>query len=310
MGFFITFLVDIFFPGLNAWIVYLAIFGIGLIIGGYSAFASLFKEYKELEQKLYEIEDKTPNISVGFRDSEGHLSKSLQLKITPISSSPDFDKMINDKRKQLVEEAPDNSTLYGMGKAIAALAYGEPNPNYKQEIEDYLRAYREYLIGVYESGLDRAFELTVVVENRGNYPANNVSIELFMPKEYSLPKKHQQFDRKTTSRREIESHLDRPFKPEPYIKRLNEVMSFATFPHEFNSIMSVSNNAKSSVDGPLIQHKPEKDFDTFWIWVGDIESSNIWEIPIRITCAELREPLSDTIFLEIKVDKQLDQPAN
>jgi len=166
VGFAITFLVGIFFPELNIRVVYFIIFGVALIIGGYSAFASLLKEYDELDSKFHELDEKKPNIVVGFNDNSNRISKNLEFNITALDPKPDFDRWVNDKRKELIEKIPTNSTFTGIARSIAALANSELNPNYKQEVEKYLQEYREYLVNIYECGLDRAFELSIAVENK------------------------------------------------------------------------------------------------------------------------------------------------
>ncbi|MBM3180813.1 MAG: hypothetical protein FJZ86_10715 [Chloroflexi bacterium] len=327
VGFLITFLVGIFVPELNIRIVYIIIFSVALIIGGYSAFAGLLKEYGELDQKFHELEEKKPNIVVGFRENSNLLNRSVELNITTLSAKPDFDKWVKEKYEKLTRYESIDSSLIGLTRAIAGLANSEPNPNYKHELENYLREYREYLVDIYECGIDRAFEVNIAVENKGSYPANNVSVELTMPREYKPSKKHQEFDRKTTLRRQIESHLHEPIEPESHINRLNSLASFGVYLPGFDSITPVNSNDNSNTNGPyieeregsyvitytidkLIQHRPEKEFDPFWVWLGEIEESDIWEIPVRITSAELREPLLDTIFLKINISKLLESSAN
>jgi hypothetical protein len=86
-GFLIAFIAEVFYPSLNARIIYIVVFIGAVIIANFNVFKDLLKEYKILESKIRELEDNKPNIAVGFRDSKGHLNKSLELNISSVSST-------------------------------------------------------------------------------------------------------------------------------------------------------------------------------------------------------------------------------
>ena len=322
VGFLITFLVGILAPELNIRIVYIIIFGVALIIGGYSAFAGLFKEYEELELKFHELEEKKPNIIVGFLDQSNHLSKNLKIDLYPLPPKPDFENLANKKHKELLNDQPNNRDLFGIG---AMRVFYQPNPNFNKEIEIYIQEYREYLVQTYEAGIDRAYKINIVIDNKGSYPANNVSVELSMPREYKPPLEHQSFDRKTTPKEQISYFIHKPIKPEAYTNPTDVFLSMNHLDYDLQA--TTNSNQYSNLSGPnienkdgdyqisytaekIIQHKPEKDFEPFWIWLGSTEETTIWEIPMKITCAELREPLTDTIFLEIRINRQVEESLN
>jgi hypothetical protein len=290
-----------------------------VIIGSYNVFKDLLEEYKVLESKIRELEDKKPNVTVSFLDQSNHLSKNLRIDLHPLPPKPDIENLVNKKHKELLNNQPDNSGLYRLD---ALSVFYQPNLNFNKEVEIYIQEYREYLVQAYEAGVDRAFKINIIVENKGSYPANNVSVELSMPKEYELPLEHQSFDRKTTSIEQIRYFIHKPIEPEAYTNSTNVFLHMEHFDTEFQN--ATNNNQYSNLNGPiienkdghyqisytvekLIQHKPEKDFEPFWIWLGNIEESTIWEIPIKVTSAELREPLTDSIFLEIRVNQQLEE---
>ncbi len=51
----------------------------------------------------------------------------------------------------------------------------------------------------------------------------------------------------------------------------------------------------------LIQNRPETNFGSLYLWLGDLEQSTTWEIPIAIYAAELPRPLEDTVRIDFAV---------
>ena len=321
-GFLIAFATDVFYPNLNARIIYIVVFVGAVIIGSYNVFKDLLEEHKVLQTKIRELEEKKPNIIVGFLDQTNHLTKNLKIDLYPLPSKPDFEDLANKKHKELLNNEPGNRDLLGLG---AMSVFYQPNPNFNKEVEIYIQEYREYLVQIYEAGIDRAYKINLVIDNKGSYPANNVSVELSMPREYEPPLEHQSFDRKTTPIEQISYFIHKPIKPEAYTNPTNVFLSMNHFDPDLQA--TTNSNQYSNLNEPIIenkdegyqisytvekiiQHKPEKDFEPFWIWLGNIEESTIWEIPIKITCAELREPLTDTIFLEIRINRQVEESLN
>jgi hypothetical protein len=318
-GFLIAFITDVFYPSVNARIIYIVVFIGAVIIGSYNVFKDLLEEHKVLQIRIRELEEKKPNIIVGFLDQSNHLSKNLKIDLYPLPPEPDFENLVNKKHKELLNNGPDNRDLVGLG---AMSVFYQPNPNYNKEVEIYIQEYREYLIQNYEAGVDRAYKINIVIDNKGSYPANNVSVELSMPKAYKPPLEHQSFDRKTTLKEQINYFIHMPIKPEAYTNPTDVFLSMNRLDYDLQA--TTNSNQYSNLSGPnienkdgdcqisytaqkIIQHKPEKDFEPFWIWLGSIEQSTIWEIPIKVTCAELREPLTDILFLDIRINRQAEE---
>jgi len=218
--------------------------------------------------------------------------------------------LLEEKKKELVAERPNRSL-----NRWASSVFSQPNPNYDEEIEEYLKNYRVYLYQLYECALDRAFAIRPIIQNNGQYPANNVTIEFIMPPDFVIPSKHHRFDRATTDFADMESYLDRPIEPQPYVN-LTDVYLPAL--NNFNNSTLAQLSEHSSFRGPryeerdgrvyviysvekLVQHNPEDSFEPFWVWLANIKTDTLWEVPIRITCSELRQPENDILYLDMKI---------
>ncbi|MDO9129346.1 MAG: hypothetical protein Q7U34_05720 [Anaerolineales bacterium] len=310
IGFLVTLVAELFFPNLYVFAVYLIIFVMAVIIGGYFAFVDLLLDYEKLEDKLKDIESKKPDIKVAFQKGNGRISKEIELHLSPLPPKPDYDSLVEQKRKNLFANRPENRGMLG----LAASALSHVNTHYDQDVIKYIEEYREYLVKAYECSLDRAFAILPFIENKGQYPANNVTIEFIMPTEFEEPSEHHCFDRATTDRKQIEYYIFSPREPKPYID-LSSLAYMAPL-NGFDSMISHF-EGHSNINGPkyeekdgkvhikytidkLVQHNPEDDFDPFWVWLGNIEQDTFWEISVRITSADLRIPEEDVLFISIK----------
>ena len=310
----VSLVAEIFFPNSYVLLVYLAIFAVGIFVGGYFAFADLLANYEKLEEKINDLDNKKPDIKVFFQSKDGQPSKELEFALAPIKPNLDYESLVERKKKELLVNHPDNKNARGVfGVSLFTI-----NNNYDQDVKDYLIEYREYLTRLYECGIDRAFAIYPFIENRGQYPANNVTIELIMPPEFEPASEHQCFDRETTSREEIEYYVHVPRKPQPFF----DFSSIAYIP-PISGINSVISNyeAQSNITGPeyekkdgkvhikykvekLVQHTPEDNFGPIWLWLGNIEQSTLWKISVRITSSDLRKAEEDFLFINIKMPPQ------
>lgn len=313
IGFLVTLIAEIFFPNSFVLIIYLAIFFLGLLVGGYRVFVELLHVYEALEKELHTLENRKPEIKVGFLDKAGQLTTRLELWLNQIPGYPDFDALVEEKRIELVENRPSTRTTSLIAGSIG-LSY--PNPNYDQELEKYFQEYREFLVKTYECNIDRAITLQVVIENNGKYPANNVSVEFAMPVEFREPLEHHCFDRATFDKEDLDLYVWPPNEPEPYIDRRISMTrlpihrDLASVIQHFDKQSDLIGPVIDNKDGryfieysvkKLIQHHPEDEFDPLWLWLGDIKENTIWEIPVKITSADLREPDNDVLYIVMKI---------
>jgi len=307
------------------WQFTLILVGGGLLASAYLVHLETAQTLEERERRIGELESQRPHIVVGFQDSVGHLVKKLELQLIPLPPKPDFDILVEEKRKELLANRPPTRSVTGLAAAIASASFSRPNPHYEDEVEQYLVEFREFLIRVYECTIDRAYAIHPIIENKGNYPANNVNIEFAMPADYQYPVEHQCFDRSTTSPEDMELYLLQPLEPKPFINQL-DILSNVALPDLSNTTLSWI-GTPSNIGGPnheqrdgihyisytverLIQHRPEDDFNPFWLWLFAVNDPTAWEIPFTVTSADLRLPQKGKLLLDIQVAEIADISDN
>jgi hypothetical protein len=349
LGFVVAAILQILFPHVLIWAFYLIILVTGLVVGSYFVFVDLVKdseakenEYKhkigELELKVSELEDAQPRITVGFQDAAHRSVKAVQLQLRPLPPKPDFDALVEDERKQL---PPESRSL---GRLTVAGILSPRNPDYREEVEQYLTKYRDYLVKRYERKVaeDRTRFLVPIIENQGHYPANNVTIEFEMPGAYRQPEKHQICETEITEEdleglegseqvlREVEDKYicGLPKKPKPFIDTLRSSMATLWADPRWlsPSLPSAQIQRTPNVSGPvhedrdgvhyivyhvqqLVQHRPEDEFEPFFLWLGDVRHPVVWKIPVTITSADLREPLQEVLQLRIGITEETESAS-
>lgn len=307
----VSLVAEIFFPNSYILVVYLAIFIVSILVGGYFAFGDLLLDYEKLEEKIIDIENRKPDINVLWKKEDGQISNEIELRLTPVSPKPDYDELVERKRKKLLADSPENRGAIGL---LGSAPSYTVNKSYAQDVKEYLIKYREYLVRIFECSIDRAYAIYPFVENRGQYPANNVTIEFIMPPEFEEPSEHHCFDRATTTREQIEYYTYAPSEPRPFFDFASISLAH-TFP-EVNSIAS-SYQVQPNISGPdyekkdgkvhikykiekLVQHNPENDFEPIWVWLGNIEQTVLWKVSVRITSSDLRKPEEDILLINIE----------
>jgi hypothetical protein len=307
------------------WQLTLVLVGVGLFASAYLVHLETIQALAERERRIRELESQRPDIVVGFQDSAGHLVKKLELQLNSLPPKPDFDTLVEAKRKELLAKRPSTRSRAGLAAAIVSASFSRPNPHYENEVEQYLVEFREFLAIAYECTIDRAYAIHPIIENKGNHPANDVTIEFAMPADYKEPAEHQCFDRSTISPEDMEFYLQPPPKPKPFIDQLDMLRDVA-LPDLSNTILSRI-EPPSSIGGPnheqrdgihyisyaierLVQHRPEDDFNPFWLWLFDVNDSTVWEIPFTVTSADLRLPQKGRLLFDIQVTETADSSAN
>lgn len=305
------------------WQLTLALIGIGLFVSAYRVHLQTVRTLKKRESRIRELEDHQPHVVVGFQDGARHLVDRLELQLNPLPQKPDVDALVEEKRRDLLAKRPSSGAVQGLAAVAAAIAsapFTQVNPHYEEEVEQYLVEYRDFVIKEYECTVDRAHAVYPIIENRGNYPANDVTVEFAMPSDYREPAEHHCFDRSTSSAEEMGVYVFPPSEPEPFTSRLDMLDQLA-IPGLYSPILPPL-ELPSSIGGPnheerdgihyiaytlerVVQHQPEDDFEPFWLWLADIDHSTVWRIPLRITSADLRQPQKAVLFLEIRVSEKV-----
>lgn len=324
----IALIVDIFFAGQFPWILYPLIFGIGLIIASYQVFADLVREQESkdkervreingLRERIRDLEEKQPRIVVGFQDN-GDLVHRLVFNLKPLSPEPDYDALVEQKRQELLTKAEKHERRLRASSGLVII-YSK-NPNYEKEIEEYLLEYRSYLKRRRDYAIrkDRLRFVRPVVENRGRYPADDVTLEFVLPRDLQI-----------ATREQLLWLLDDDLEPLPpeepklFTSLLEGLNLSILSPGLIRPPASPPPQPPSNIEGPsyedkngvtqvvytvkrLVQSRPERDFRPFPLWFGDIHRTGVWEVPIKIYAANLAEPESDSLFLEIRILENVD----
>lgn len=292
------------------WSITLAFLTIGLLISAYLVHREDNQRIRSLQVEVQRQSSIGPEIDVNLL-FEGKGPKSeIEIPLAPMPTKADIDKLVEEKRSQLLENAEPSGNLQtpieelGRLAQIAALAaMREPNSDYEEEVEDFIVEYRQYLEIKYDLRVDRAYSLTPYAINLGREPATSVTIEFTMPEEYERPAPHQQIKRDDLDETVLHLYSVPPREPRPYRDRFGiETPGVAA-----STLMGLFEKPSAPASGPYFEksHKawsiayevgqlvpklPEKDLEPFWIWAGDVEPGDQWIIVSRVYAEELPEP--------------------
>lgn len=305
IGFAVLGVIDLFLPTIDLKIAYILILAVSLIIANYLVYLDMSKENKDLRQKVDDLECKKPIIDVWFpnNDVKKPLVKTLTLHTLP--PMPDYDAKVEEKKNELLIKGHNENTL---SKYVVRIQ--TKNANYFNEVENYLEQYRKYIEQLYECTCDRAYAVSVAVENSGNIPANSLTLDFLMPEGFVIPEPQHRYDREKASFQEIAYHVFQPKEPKPFLS-LSDFSIPLIEPRALLDDFSIASRSPDYVqkaDGvhiiynieKLIQHNPFDNLEAFWVWLGEIENEQTWEILIKITSAELSQPVERRLYIEIK----------
>lgn len=143
------------------------------------------KELKNLKKELTELKNTIPKIALTFDNSEEFLR--CNLKILTMSKVDYVESELAKKRVELpaIDENPYNmpSLLNSLNKISA-----EQRNRYNQELVKYFEEYRKYLETKYdyEKYLSFRFEVTLILNNTGSAPGEDIDINLHFPDGFEL----------------------------------------------------------------------------------------------------------------------------
>jgi len=316
----------------GVWQLTIILFVLGFIVSAFLVHQETLQELNEHERQIRNLQEKQPRLSIGFQDHAHHLIKRFQIQLAPLPPKPDLDALVKSKKSELLAKQRRPRSQNVLADLARMDLLSQPNPSYAEEVEEYLITYRKYLEKHYERSIakDRTRSICPIAENQGNYPANNVRIEFAMPKAYREPMEHQLLKHRSEDieddelRTELEEMYDEkvcglPREPRPFINLVdNPALSLMYDDIQPVSPPTTTAYPLSNMSGPnsesrdgvhyifyqannLVQHRLETDFEPFYLWLGDINQSIVWEIPVRVTSADLREPHTETLLVEITV---------
>lgn len=282
----------------------------GLLISAYRVHREDQKRIRTLQTELDRQSSLGPEIDVRLL-FEGHDPRSeFEIPLPPRPAKQDFDEIIEMKRNQLLsqkESPPRMETPFEEFSRLAEMAtlgaMREPNTEYDEEVEVYLRKYRRHLEVKYDLRVDRAYSFVPYIINVGNQSATSVSVELIMPEEYDKPAPHQEIKRSGLDQNILYRYSIPPTEPHRYRNKFDLASRFAVAapdPEAFQEAYSdisgphfaeSNGNWQISYDiGGLVPKRPVKDLDPFWIWAIDVEPGDEWVIISKAYAEELPEP--------------------
>jgi len=332
LGFVCTLILEFISPGgIIKWLIYLALVIVSMLIGSYQVFTEIRKEHSKelndltqdintLNEKIRELEEKRPRVNVRFVNENGKPTQRLKIHLTPLPPMVDLENKIKEKRNELIAKKNPSPIELDTKLKITIAGLDKLNPDYDREVDEYLINYRQYLIEKYECSIadDRLRRIEITVENKGLYPATDVTIEMSMPREFKAPSETILLSKKF-------SEIDQSYFPSPpkepslYFKPTDLGFAALTIPSYPSQNHLIQNDRSQNTSGPtisfsdetnvisykakkLIQNLPEQEFDSVQTWLGGVELSTTWEIPVKIYAAELPSPVTDTLWIDLIVD--------
>ena len=309
VGFVVSLIIDIYIPDLNSIISYSTIFVISFVIASYLTFRDLYLDYFSLYQENLKIEQSKPILEFGFINNKNDIVKELNISLGKNPPKPNINETINKKRQELLIDSTES----------IGPVYLFSNDKYLLEIEPYLDKYRKFLEDRYECEIDKAFLIPFSIHNPGSIPATDINIEIRMPKQYNIPEKHQKFDRKIIAKNEISYYLHEPKEPSPTIDSLLHLPNYSIPYFDDHNDIIVD---QSNIQGPyfdeiedtiyisykirkLVQHTNYNKLDPIWLWLGDIDHSEVWQLETKITCSEIPNLINTILLIDIKYDENL-----
>ncbi len=208
------------------WALTIVLVSIGLLISSYLVYKEELEASQAIQDYMALLANSRPDIEVGFRDLQGHLSNRIEFQLEPLPERPDIDELVAKEKERLLTSSPVSPAvppaLSEFAKAamtLASMAMEELNPNYREALDEYMIDFRKYIIAKYEIGLDRCLEIGPVLSNQGPKSATGIILQLQMPQEYEPPEEHQlatcpEFDEDL---RRI--YVQRPIPPSPTVSK-------------------------------------------------------------------------------------------
>lgn len=252
-----------------------------------------------------------PNIFVGIEHQNSVYFEEFDLRLKPLPEKPDIENILARERTRLLNKK--NSEIKTKSQRIS---FEFNDVEYPIRVEDYLERYKNYEMEKYKLAIidARWYEFKIIIESKSLSSASNVFIQLYFPDFVQFPSKEMYLLR--------EWHRDSivPSPPEdPLVIELPSSIpgSFpwgnftspnlmTPVPHteidrsnEYRIIKADKGNIVEYKIKDLLQNHPFTDLRPIDIWLGDIERSISFTIPVEINAKELPEKTKR--FIEVNV---------
>jgi len=269
----------------------------------------------------------SPNIIAGISYENQFFVQKAQIILQPLPAKPDIENIIIEKRVKLLKKLNErttggrtkNSTSIGVtGADYIRGVLQASEDSYPSRVEDYLVDYKNYELKKYNASIlsDRYRVIRPVLENRSEYPASHVIVELYLPENFSFPSNTIQ-DLRNKVEMWKAMHVDENYKfpppaePEFHVLNRTETIMSLYNSHETskhivpNDLKIMRANGSNIIEyhiENLIQNRPYTELLPIPIWLDNIDKSTIWHIPVKLYAKELRQPIESNIEIELVVE--------
>jgi hypothetical protein len=280
---------------------------------------------KQLEQQVRELNSRTPNLSLAYKNGAQHATIKLPYPVS-LSQSEIEEKIIEIKNKFPKiknEEVQDNTPLplEEIGKtslieAISKMNFIPPEEvrRYNNEVGEYITAYSQFMISnvEFDNLKRRTFKLDIALVNDGTAPAEDIDIHLHFPDGFQLLEED-----------ELPSPPkppDPPVEPMTVMQRLDNSMKF---PYIVPSSIYfdqpvISPRLPQNVSSPnikrinsyvvdihvqKIKHNLPVDFAPLFIVFDNFESANSFSVEYRILAANIPHEVTGNLHIVIEKEQ-------
>jgi len=295
------------------WSTTILFFSIGILISSYLVHVDMLQELIELKNRLESYESKRVRLEVGFADERRQLQKEISTPLSAIEPL-NLNNIVEQKRQELLQKQSNNGV--GFATAFGAYLTEQPNPDYKEEVEEYLQSYKDYIEFAYAVKENRIIAFQILVRNIGNVTARSVIVELQMPEEFKPLSRLQQryYEMMYAGWLDEDERLPQPpEEPRPYLSIMDRMN--ISVPH----IEPISFPGQQEVSGPEYQRNSNDRWtltftvarlnpqqlndrlDGFPVLLLATDLRETWIVHTRILAEELAEPIEEDLRMSFEL---------
>lgn len=279
---------------------------------------------KQLEQQIRELNSRTPNLSLAYKDGTQHATIKLPHPVS-LGQSEIAEKTIEIKNKfpkKKNEGVQDNAPLpqeeiekASMIEAVSKLNFisQEEVGRYNTKVDEYITAYSQFMISnvEFENLKRRTFKLDIALVNGGTAPAEDIDIHLHFPNGFQLLEEDELPDPPNPP--------DPPVEPMTVMQQLTNSLKYPNImpssiyfdqpvfsPRLPQNVSSPDIKRVNSYDVDIhvqkLKHNLQVYFAPLFIVFDNFESANSFSVEYRILAANI--PNEDTGNLYIVIEKE------
>lgn len=298
---------------------------VGFVWAAFLVHRDICGEVQRLKQALDEAANAVPRFQVGLKSGSEPATNTPVIRLPPLPEMEDVDALVEKERESLnaayaaAQQTMSSNTSAGAAALMAAIGLERLNPNYEEEVDDYLKKFREYLACRRQSTLakTRLRRLEIAVANTGIQSASNVHVELRFPKGWLLDEETERQLLMVES--DDYDYCQKATRPEP-------ITAGWAFRLDTNSSFSYLQDLGHLPQVHVKLHSPQIDIDhaartacftlkevtpqqrlmlneSIIVWLGHVRESTTAVIEYTVYAAQLRTPQDGKIEVQIVVER-------